>query len=101
MGRRKTLASETEAEMEGSGDDREPQGLAFLATEFDKFHQTVNLTEGNLVHRLQKRQETNRRGQAEITKILKKVDGNLRKIDENQTRITKLLMQMTHQGKDP
>jgi hypothetical protein len=32
---------------------------------------------------------------------LNKVDGNLRKIDENQTQITELLMQMTHQGKDP
>jgi hypothetical protein len=31
---------------------------------------------------------------------LKKVDGNLRKIDENQSRITELLMQMTHQGKN-
>jgi hypothetical protein len=88
MGRRKKLASETEAEMEGSRDDREPHGLAFLATEFDKFHQTINLTEGNLVHCLQESQETNRRGQAEITETLKKVDGNLRKIDENQTRIT-------------
>jgi hypothetical protein len=85
MGRRKKLASETEAEMEGSGDDREPQGLAFLAAEFNKFHQTLNLTEGNLVHHLQESQETNRRGQAEITETLKKVDGNLRKIDENQT----------------
>jgi hypothetical protein len=37
MGRRKKPTSETEAEMEGSGDDCEPQGLAFLATEFDKF----------------------------------------------------------------
>jgi hypothetical protein len=101
MGRRKKLASETEAEMEGSGDDHEPQGLAFLAAEFDKFHQTLNLTEGNLVHHLQESQETNRRGQAKITETLKKVDGNLRKIDENQTRITELLMQMTHQGKDP
>ena len=32
---------------------------------------------------------------------MKKVDGNLRKIDENQSWITDLLMQMTHQGKDP
>jgi hypothetical protein len=101
MGRRKKPTSETEAEMEGSGDDREPQGLAFLATEFNKFQQTLNLTEGNLVHHLQENQETNQRGQAEITETLKKVDGNLRKIDENQSRITKLLMQMTHQGKNP
>jgi hypothetical protein len=32
---------------------------------------------------------------------LKKVYGNLKKIDENQTLITKLLMEMTHKGKDP
>jgi hypothetical protein len=101
MGRRKKPTSETEAEMEGSGDDREPQGLAFLAAEFNKFQQTLNLTEGNLVHHLQENQETNRRGQAEITETLKKVDGNLKKIDENQTLITKLLMEMTHKGKDP
>jgi hypothetical protein len=44
----RSQASETEAEMEGSGDDREPQGLAFLAAEFDKFHKTLNLTEGQL-----------------------------------------------------
>jgi hypothetical protein len=31
---------------------------------------------------------------------LKKVDGNLREIDENQSRIIELLMQMTHQGKN-
>ena len=37
MGRRKKPTSETEPEMEGSGDDREPQGLYFLAAEFDKF----------------------------------------------------------------
>jgi hypothetical protein len=43
MGRRKKPNSETEAEMEGSGDDHEPQGLAFLAAEFDKFQQTINL----------------------------------------------------------
>jgi hypothetical protein len=36
MGRRKKQTSEIEAEMEGSGDDREPQGLAYLAAEFHK-----------------------------------------------------------------
>jgi hypothetical protein len=98
MGRRKKQTSETEAEMEGSGDDREPQGLAYLAAEF---HKTLNLTESNLVHHLQESQGISRREQAEITETLKKVDGNLKKIDENQTMITKLLMQMTHKGKDP
>jgi hypothetical protein len=98
MGRRKKETSETKSKMEVSGDDREPQGLAYLAA---KFHKTLNLTESNLVHHLQEIQETNRREHAEITETLKKVDGNLRKIDENQMMITHLLMQMTHQGKDP
>ena len=79
--------------MEGSGDDREPQGFAYLTTEF---HKSLNRTESTLVHHLQENQETMRKGQTEITETLKKVDGNLRKIDENQTMITQLLMQMTH-----
>jgi hypothetical protein len=41
---------------------------------------------------LQESQETSRREQTVITETLKKVDGNLKKIDENQTLITKLLM---------
>jgi hypothetical protein len=32
---------------------------------------------------------------------LKKVDENLQKMNENQTRITDLLMQVTHRGKYP
>jgi hypothetical protein len=32
---------------------------------------------------------------------LKKVDENLRKVDENQSRIAQLLLQMTHKGKGP
>jgi hypothetical protein len=46
-------------------------------------------------------QETNRRGQAEIYETLKKVDENLQKMNENQTRIVDLLMKVTHQGKYP
>jgi hypothetical protein len=49
MGRRKKNNSETEAEMEGSGDDHEPQGLALLVTEFGKFQQNMNHTESTLV----------------------------------------------------
>jgi hypothetical protein len=45
-------------------------------------------------------QETNSRGQAEISETLKKVDENLQKMNENQTRIIDLLMQVTHRGKD-
>jgi hypothetical protein len=44
MGRRKKNSSEIEAEMEGSGDDHEPQGLALLVTEFGKFQQNMNRT---------------------------------------------------------
>jgi hypothetical protein len=100
MGRRKKNSSETEAEMEGSGDDHEPQGLALLVTEFGKFHQNMNRTESTLVRQLDEYQETNRRGQVEISETLKKVDENLQKMNENQTRITDLLMQVTHRGKD-
>jgi hypothetical protein len=85
--------------MEGLGDDHEPKGLAFLIAEFNKLQQTLKLTEGNLVHHLQESQETNRRGQTEINETLKKVDGNIRNIDENESIITRLLMKMTHQGK--
>jgi hypothetical protein len=49
MGWRKKNNSETEAEMEGSGDDHEPQGLALLVTEFGKFQQNMNHTESTLV----------------------------------------------------
>jgi hypothetical protein len=37
MVRRKINNNETEVEIEGSGDDHEPQGLDLLVTEFDKF----------------------------------------------------------------
>ena len=39
MGWRKENNSEIEAAMEGSGDNHEPQGLAILVSEFDKFQQ--------------------------------------------------------------
>jgi hypothetical protein len=47
MGRRKINNNETE--VEGSGDDHEPQGLALLLTEFGKFQQNMNRTESTLV----------------------------------------------------
>ena len=83
VGRRKKNSSETEVEMEGSGDDHEPQGLAVLVTEFDKFQQNMNHTKSTLVQQLDECQETNRRGQAEISETLKKVDENLQKMNEN------------------
>ena len=96
MGRRKKNNSEIEVEMEGSGDDHEPRGLALLVAKFGKFQQNMNCTESTLVRQLDEYQETNRRGQAEIYETLKKVDENLQKMNENQTRITNLLMQVTH-----
>ena len=73
MVRRKKQTSETEAEMEGLGDDIEPQGLAILAQEFRK---SIIQTKSTLVNHLQENQETNRRGQAEILETLRKVDEN-------------------------
>jgi hypothetical protein len=101
MGRRKINNNETKVEIEGSGDDHEPQSLAILVTEFGKFQQNMNRTDSTLVRQLDEYQETNRRGHAEISETLKKVDENLQKMNENQTRITDLLMQVNHQGKDP
>ena len=49
MGLRKKNNSETEAEMEGLGDDHEPQGLALLVAKFGKFHQNMNHIESTLV----------------------------------------------------
>ena len=77
MGRRKKNNSEIDAEMEGLGDDHEPQGLALLVAEFGKFQQNMNRTESTLVQHLDEYQETRRRGQVEISKTLKKVDENL------------------------
>jgi hypothetical protein len=48
-GRRKKNNSKTEAKMEGSRDDHEPQGLSLLVTEFGKFQQNMNCTEITLV----------------------------------------------------
>jgi hypothetical protein len=90
MGRRKQTG-EAEADMEGSGQDNEPQGLAILTQELRK---SINQTESTLVNHLQENQEANRRGQAEIAETL-------RKVDENQTRIAKMLMAMNHKGKGP
>ena len=62
MGQRKKNNSEIEAEMEGSWDDHEPQGLALLVTEFGKFQQNMNRTESTLVWQLDEYQEINRSG---------------------------------------
>jgi hypothetical protein len=49
MGPRKKNTIEAEAEMEGLGDDHEPQGLDLLVAEFGKFQQNMNRTESTLV----------------------------------------------------
>jgi hypothetical protein len=49
MGRRKINNSEIEVEIEGSGDDHEPRGLALLVTKFDNFQQNMNRTKSTLV----------------------------------------------------
>jgi hypothetical protein len=49
IGRRKINNSEIKVEIEGLGDDHEPQGLALLVTEFGKFQQNMNHTESTLV----------------------------------------------------
>jgi hypothetical protein len=64
MGRRKINNNEAEVEIEGSGDDHEPQGLALLVTKFGKFQQNMNRTERTLVQQLDEYQETNRREHA-------------------------------------
>jgi hypothetical protein len=99
MGRRKI--NNSEIEVEGSGYDHEPQGLALLVTKFDNFQQNMNRTESTLVRQLDEYHETGKRGQAKISETLNKVDENIQKMNEKQTRITDLLMQVTHQGKDP
>ena len=81
MGRRKINKNETEVEIEGSGDDHEPQGLALLVTKFDNFQQNMNRTGSTLVQQLDDYHETSRRGQTEISETLKKFDEN------NQTKL--------------
>jgi hypothetical protein len=91
MGRRRKQTGETEAEMEGSGEDSEPQILAGFAKELQH---SINQTQSTLVHHLQENQETVRRGQIEMTETLERVNAS-------QERLAQLLLQMTHAGKGP
>jgi hypothetical protein len=61
----------------------------------------MNRTESTLVQHLDEYQETNRRGQVEISETLKKVDENMQRMNKNQSQITDLLMKVTHRGRDP
>jgi hypothetical protein len=91
MGRRRKQIGAIEAEMEGSGEDSEPQILAGFTKELQHY---INLSQIILVHHLQENQEIVRRGQVEMTEAL-------RKVSESQERVSQLLMQMTHGGKGP
>ena len=101
MGWRKKTSSETEAEMEGSGDDHEALDSTLVIAEFNKFQQSVNRTESTLVRYLDEYHETNRKGHAEISETLKKVDENLQIMNMNQSKLTAFLMEMAHKGKHP
>ena len=101
MGRRKKPSSETKVKMEGSKDDHESIDLNLIAVEFNKFQQSVNRTENTLVRYLDEYHETNRKGQAELSETLKKVDENLQIMNMNQSKLTAFLMEMAHKGKYP
>jgi hypothetical protein len=91
MGRRRKQTGEAEAEMEGLGEDSEPQILAGIARDLQR---SIELSQSDFVNPLQENQETARRGRAELLETL-------RKISESQQLISQLLMEMTHKGKGP
>jgi hypothetical protein len=70
MGRRRKQIGEAEAEMEGSGEDSEPQILAGITRDLQC---SIEVSQSDLVHHLQENQETVCRGQTEIAETLKKV----------------------------
>ena len=72
-----------------------------IASEFDKFQQSINRTESTLVQHLGEYHETSRRGQAKLSKNLKRVDENLQIMNKNQSKLNEILMQVNHQGKNP
>jgi hypothetical protein len=91
MGRHRRQTGEPKAEMEGSGDDSEPQVLASIEKELKS---TIDNTQFILQHHLQETQETMRRGQTEMRETLEKLNAI-------QDKIVQLLMQMTHGGDGP
>jgi hypothetical protein len=60
----------------------------------------VNRMESTLVRHLDEYHETSRRGQAELSETLKRVDKNLQIMNKNQSKLNELLMQVTHQGRN-
>jgi hypothetical protein len=91
MGRRRRQTGEPEAEMEGSGDDSEPQVLAGIAKELKS---SIDNTQFTLQHHLQETQETMHRGQVEMRETLERLNAS-------QEKIVLLLMQMNHGGDGP
>jgi hypothetical protein len=77
MGRHRRQTGEPEAEMEGSGDDSEPQVLAGIAKELKS---SIDNTQYTLQHHLQETQETMRRGQIEMRETLEKLNASQDKI---------------------
>jgi hypothetical protein len=70
MGRRRRQTGEPEAEMEGSGDDSEPQVLAGIAKELKS---SIDNTQFTLQHHLQETQETMCRGQVEMRETMERL----------------------------
>jgi hypothetical protein len=91
MGIRRNQIGEMEAEMEGLGEDSEPQILAGFSKELQH---SINQTESALMHHIQENQEEMRRGQFEMRETLERVN-------VSQERLTQLLLQMTHARKGP
>jgi hypothetical protein len=68
-GRRQT--GEPEVEMEGSGDDNEPQVLAEITKELKS---SIDNTQFTLQHHLQETQETMHMGQVEMRETLERLN---------------------------
>ena len=77
MGRHRRQTGEPEAEMEGSGEDSEPQVLACIAKVLKK---SINNTQSTLEFHLQENQKTVCRGQVEMKETLEKINANQEKI---------------------
>jgi hypothetical protein len=91
MGRHRRQTGEPEAEMEGLGDDSEPQTLADIAK---KLKSSIDNTQFTHQHHLQETHETMCKGKIDMRETLER----LNVIQEN---ILLLLMQMNHGGDGP
>ena len=73
MGRRRKQTGETEAAMDGSSEDNEPQVLVGIAKELKS---SIDNTQFTLQHHLQETQETMRRGQVEMRESLERLNAS-------------------------